>query len=321
MKGPTRLHLEITNRCNSPCTTCIRTLSPDAARDLSLGEIETIVDGLPELESVALQVNGEPLLHPQLPAIVSALTARGIKSELNTNGLLLGSGHADALIAAGLAGLNVSVEATTRSTYEELRGVDSIAKVVAGLETFMTLRGPAPATPRVSLWMTVTQRTMTDLPRLVDLAVRVGAEEVYMQRFVYFDDLLAREEESLHGRLTRDDRDLISEAQRRADRGGVVLRACGWHAPQNMLNVPRKPEHWRTCRRPWEGSVVMANGDVVPCCISTFTGSRSDIVMGNVLRDGWPRVWDGAAYRDQRARMSEGEPPPHCVRCGDCWSL
>ena len=114
---------------------------------------------------------------------------------------------------------------------------------------------------------------------------------------------------------------MIADAQQRAERGGVALRACGRHTPQGMLEAPAEQDVWRTCRRPWEGAVVMANGDVVPCCISTFTGERESIVMGNVLEADWRSVWHGRAYTEQRRRMSEGQPPPHCVRCGGCWSL
>jgi MoaA/NifB/PqqE/SkfB family radical SAM enzyme len=169
--------------------------------------------------------------------------------------------------------------------------------------------------------MTVTRRNLADLPRLVDLAARVGADEVYLQRLVYFGALLARREESLHGRLSAAHRAIIAEAEARAAASGIALRACGHHSPLAMLEAPADPEVWRTCRRPWDGSVVMANGDVVPCCISTFTAPRRDIVMGNVLASSWDEVWNGPAYADQRRRMTEGEPPPHCARCGGCWSL
>jgi len=321
MKLPTRLHLELTNRCNSPCQTCIRTLLPDPERDLSVAEVARIAEGLPELSSVALQVNGEPLLHPQLPDIICLLVDRGARVELNTNGLLLGGPRAAALIDSGLEALNISVEALDPGVYAQLRGIDAQSRVVDGLERFMQLRGPTPAQPRVSLWMTVTRRNLRDLPDLVDLAARVGAEEVHMQRLVYFGELVAREEESLHGRLEAEHRSIIAEAERRAAASGVALRACGRHAPMEMLEAPADPQEWRTCRRPWDSAVVMANGDVVPCCISTFTAPRADIVLGNALSSSWTEVWEGEPYREQRWRMHEGEPPPHCAKCGGRWSL
>jgi organic radical activating enzyme len=203
---PTRLHLELTNRCNSRCATCIRTLRPEPDRDLGLDEVVRIIDGLPYLDSVALQVNGEPLLHRELPQIVRLLVIRGVRVELNTNGTMLVTHRAAALIDAGLHALNVSVDTTRPSLYAELRGIDAHAKVVSGLTRFLRYRGRTPALPRIALWMTATRRNLRDLPALVDLAARIGAEEVYLQRLVWFGALLAREEESLHGGLTDDAR-------------------------------------------------------------------------------------------------------------------
>ncbi|HTM18900.1 MAG TPA: radical SAM protein, partial [Kofleriaceae bacterium] len=245
MNLPGRLHLEITNRCNSRCQTCIRTLRPEPARDMTLADIERYLDGLPGLDSVALQVNGEPFLHRELPAIVRMLVARRIRVELNTNGTMLVTHRAAEVIAAGLHALNVSIDAMDPCVYADLRGIDAHAKVVRGLARFLRYRGRSPARPRVALWMTANRRNLRDLPRLVDLAARVGAEEVHLQRLVWFEELLAREEESLHGRLDGGLRAVIAEAEVRATLGGVVLRACGRHGPTAMLERPADPEPWR----------------------------------------------------------------------------
>ena len=45
---PRRLHLELTNRCNSLCTTCVRTTSPEPERDMEIGEARRITSGLPD---------------------------------------------------------------------------------------------------------------------------------------------------------------------------------------------------------------------------------------------------------------------------------
>ena len=54
---PRRLHLEVTNRCNLRCTTCVRTAAPDPDADLSVAEVERWAAALPELESVAQEAD------------------------------------------------------------------------------------------------------------------------------------------------------------------------------------------------------------------------------------------------------------------------
>src|SRR5262245_65507827 len=75
---PRELYLESTNRCNELCDQCPRThLGREADRDLSLDEVMRITNQLPALERVVLHGLGEPLLNPQLTAIVAHLRGRG----------------------------------------------------------------------------------------------------------------------------------------------------------------------------------------------------------------------------------------------------
>jgi hopanoid biosynthesis associated radical SAM protein HpnH len=86
---PLVLMLEPLYRCNLACPGCGKIAQSEAvlARRLSPEECLAAVDecGAPVV-SVA---GGEPLLHPQMPAIVAAILARGKFVYLCTNGLLL----------------------------------------------------------------------------------------------------------------------------------------------------------------------------------------------------------------------------------------
>ena len=67
---PRTLYLETTNRCNSKCQTCVRTfLTREPPKDLTLAELQRIVDQFPVLERVVLHGVGEPLLNRELFAI------------------------------------------------------------------------------------------------------------------------------------------------------------------------------------------------------------------------------------------------------------
>ena len=318
---PRRLHVEVTNRCNSECETCIRTFDPDPDRDLSLDEVTRIVDGLPDLESVALQVNGEPLLYPHLRDVLRLLAQRGVRAELNTNAIGLSGERARALLEEGLAQVNVSLDGATAETYRRIRGVDAFARVVDNVRAFAAARLPSSSSPRVSLWMTMSRHNLDELPALVDLAAALGVEEVYMQRLVFLGRGLARSADSLHGRLEPRHRDAIAEASRRAGRAGVALTAAGRRDPADMLVPPVGAEPWRQCARPFSSAVVMADGDVVPCCIATFVAPRRELRMGNVLTQGWDRVWGSDRYVRMRADLREGPSPPFCTSCGVRWSL
>jgi pyrroloquinoline quinone biosynthesis protein E len=296
-------------------------MHPDPDADMTVADVERMVAELPGLESVALQVNGEPLLHRDLASIVSVLTTRGVRVELNTNAIAFPPETARALVAAGLHTLNVSVDGVEARTYAQLRGVDALHRVVENTRRFLEIRGPAPASPAVWLWMVASRHNLTELPGLVDLAVTLGVDGLYLQRLVFFGEGLARPIDSVHGRLSERDRETIARAEACARDAGLALAASGGHGLADMLSASSELEPQRACRRPFESAVVMADGEVVPCCISTFVAPRASIAMGNVLERGWEAVWAGEPYRHFRRDLREGELPAPCRRCGVDWSL
>ena len=89
---------EITNRCNLACSFCPKTKR--APRTMSAQEFDLVLSRLEGyVQYVYLHVMGEPLLHPELPALFALAKARGMKLCITTNGTLL-SRRADELLAA-----------------------------------------------------------------------------------------------------------------------------------------------------------------------------------------------------------------------------
>ena len=96
--------------------------------------------------------------------------------------------------------------------------------VVANVgEMVRTRRELGSTTPRISIWMTGMRENLRELPDVVDLAARLGVEEVYLQRLVFWGEGLATARaEHLFGQ--RDEVEaIIAEAERRAERQGVTL--------------------------------------------------------------------------------------------------
>ncbi len=85
--------VEITSRCNLGCPICLND-SGGEAPDMTAGEFSTVLDRLIEAEGQVDILNfsgGEPLLHPELIALVDMALARPgiVKVSVSTNGLKL----------------------------------------------------------------------------------------------------------------------------------------------------------------------------------------------------------------------------------------
>jgi MoaA/NifB/PqqE/SkfB family radical SAM enzyme len=279
---------------------------------------------LPDLRRAVLQGIGEPLLNPDLGAMIRHLKDREVYVVFNTNAVLLTRRRQVELIHSGLDELRVSVDGSTPETYLRVRGIPAFERVVTNVgEMVRTRRELSSETPRLSFWVTGLRENLHELPEVVDLAARLGVEEVYLQRMVFWGEGLAVEEQSVYRGFRAQAEAIVGEAERRAAEHGVALKGADAASPRtSLLERPPSPEPWRACSRPLRLAYITAQGTALPCCIAPFTDAPYDsIVLGNYLRDGVAAVWTGEAYRRFRERLYSSDPPPSCRNCGLAWSL
>src|SRR5262249_45382477 len=273
---------EVANRCNSKCLTCPLTFSPhEDAKQLSLEEFRGLVDQLPALQRAVLQGIGEPLLNRDLAPMIRYLKDRGVYVVFNTNAVLLTHRRQIELIESGLDELRVSIDGSTPETYLTVRGIPAFDRVVANVEEMIsTQRARGVANPRVSLWVTGMQENLPELPGVIDLAARIGVEEVYLQRMVFgFNpSALARADESILAEHYRQQAEaLIAECERRADAQGVRFRGAGaLRRRESMVDGTPSDAPWRHCSGPLRLASMTAQGTALPCCIAPFTDAPYD---------------------------------------------
>jgi MoaA/NifB/PqqE/SkfB family radical SAM enzyme len=171
--------------------------------------------------------------------------------------------------------------------------------------------------------MTGLRENLHELPGLIDLAARLGVEEVYLQRLVFWGEGLATSEQSVFHTERADAEAILAEAERRANSQGVRLRAADATSPRaNLISRAPSSEPWRACSRPLRLIYVTAQGTALPCCIAPFTDAPFDSLrLGNYLADGVAGVWHGALYQRFREQLYSSEPPASCRNCGLAWSL
>jgi MoaA/NifB/PqqE/SkfB family radical SAM enzyme len=327
---PGELYVEVTNRCNSQCQTCVRTFAElEPLRDLTLAEFRSLVDQIPTLQRVVLHGVGEPLLNHALPAMISHLKGRQAPPQVlfNSNALLLTTQKQEALIEAGLDEFRVSTDAAHRALYARIRGVDGFEQMVANVRSFSERIGCDGHGPRLSLWFTAMHHNLGDLPELVRLAHRLDVSEVYVQRLVYYGQGLAVQEQSLFrtfqaSETARSER-LLQEASSLAREFGITFRASGATSPdESLLPSSHSSQPWSHCRRPSSLMYITANGNVLPCCFSPFTtNDYAGLILGNAFQTPLSEIWNGPAYRRFRGALRSDAPPDASDRCGVCWSL
>ncbi|HJZ50141.1 MAG TPA: radical SAM protein [Roseiflexaceae bacterium] len=334
---PRQIYIEVTNRCNSLCASCPLTydhfLPFEPKHHLTWPQFRRIVDQLPRIDRAVLHGIGEPLLNPQLPRFVAHLKQRGAHVLFNTNALLLDERRGDALSEAGLDELRVSLDAATPELYHRLRGIDKFEQIIANLRAFVARHGGREC-PRVSLWFVGMQENLRELPAFVRLAADLGVPEVYLQRLVYFGDVVGAgsphpydgttmvPEQSLFATLEQRQVALIAECESLAAALGLTFRASGATTPHESVEV-KGAYPWQGCYRPWALMYITATGTALPCCIAPFaTPDYQGIMLGNVFERPLAEVWNDQPYQELRAAVLGEHPAPWpCQHCGVRWSL
>src|SRR5262252_6451908 len=132
------LRLSVTDRCNLRCEYCM----PEAEYQwlpredvLHFEEISTLVDVFISLGVDRLRLTGgEPLLRRDLPALVRMLAGKPALHDLamTSNGVLLGE-QIDALAAAGLRRVTVSLDTLHADRFRTLTRFDELPRVHEGI--------------------------------------------------------------------------------------------------------------------------------------------------------------------------------------------
>lgn len=172
--GPLFATLAVTYRCNYRCSFCDL---PDRARgDPPLEQLIARVDRIATDGALAVGITGgEPLLHPQLFAVIAAARARGLLVHLNSNGSRLTTAAVLPLLAAGLHSINLSLDGATAATHDGLRRAPgSFAQISATVAALRAARNGT--TPRIGLVMAITPTNFGEVAAFARLAVAWGVD-------------------------------------------------------------------------------------------------------------------------------------------------
>jgi Fe-coproporphyrin III synthase len=161
-----------TARCNSRCVSC-DWWRASGESDLTLPEIERLAADLAAIGTrVVVLTGGEPLVRADVMQVADLFLSRGLTLQLLTSGLALERHAAD--IGRRFTEVTISLDGHTPELYRQIRGVDGLALVSAGVQK---LRQIAPGT-RVRARSTLHRHNFRFLPDLIDKAAALGLDQI-----------------------------------------------------------------------------------------------------------------------------------------------
>ena len=284
---PYTLVAELTYRCPLGCGYCSNPL--ELARHAD--ELDTSAWAQVFADAAALgvlQVNltgGEPLVRPDLEALVAAAHGRGLYLNLITSGIPVDAARLARLKAAGLDSVQLSIQDTDPRGAAWIAGRDDLE---AKLEVAAAVRALAlPLTLNVVLH----RGNIARVAEFVALAERCGAERLELANTQYLGWALANRDALLPSRAAIDGARAEAAAARARLRGKMEVLFV---RPDYYADRPR------ACMDGWARRylVVTPDGLVLPCQQAlSIAGLTFETVRARPLAAIWTDSPALAAYR------------------------
>jgi len=297
--------IEVTSRCNLKCVMCPVTVLAAhwPARDMAWETFERAAAAFARAKWIHLQGWGEPLLHRRLFDMIARAKQAGCRVGFTTNGTRLTRATGARLLDAGLDLLAVSIAGASAATHEAIRAGSDFARLLENLRGF--LRQRRAAKPKVEIFYLMTRTNLAELPRAVELAAELGADELVATNLDYvmtpgLDALRAYGD----GPPARALGAALDDARAAARRTGIAFRP-----------YPLAFREMAVCDlNPLKILYISADGGVSPCVYTSLTGQTSIprvfdgravevpvVQFGNLNERPLAEIWESAAYREFRA--------------------
>jgi pyrroloquinoline quinone biosynthesis protein E len=284
---PLSLLCELTYRCNLQCPYCYNPLDLRGYRD----ELDTagwvrVVREAAELGVVQAHFSGgEPTLRADLVPIVAAASAAGLYTNLITQGTFLDDAALDALLAAGLDHVQISIQAPQAALADDIAGTEVHAKK---MDALLRVRDRDVALTLNCVLHRLNHDAILDV---IALAEELGVRKLELANVQFY------------GWAYRN-RTALMPTRDQVRRGEEAVAAARERLRGTMEIAYVLPDYFgdfpKPCMNGWGTTFVTVtpNGFALPCpAAAAISTLEFDNVRDRSLRDIWHESAAFAAYR------------------------
>lgn len=292
---PEILKVSLTNICNYRCVMCFNPGMRQERGRMPAEKLRRIVDQCVDagVGKMALGATGEPLLHPEFPALLAYAKSRGLWVSTTTNASRLVPELGAELLGLGIDRVNLSVYSTSDQEHRNYTGTALFPQVLDNIRAFLRLWKERGRPCVVNMWFLPipgVNSLETHLAFWKPLADEVGLEITHQPMLTWGGSV--GDAPNPRPRLVRRDRRL----------------ALRWL-------------HRRPCPDLRYYLHVLHTGEVLPCCQVAEPDPEGHLVFGRLPEDTIEKIWTSERYlrlkRAHAARRVAGYPA--CPNCAQVW--
>ncbi|MGD9823095.1 radical SAM/SPASM domain-containing protein [Desulfobacter sp.] len=298
---PSALTIDVGNVCNLKCPLC-----PTGRGDkgvergfMPFEQFQRILSEVgPYLTDLDLHNWGEPLLNKDLVAMVRLAKKKGITVNISSNLMRLDEQSAEALIAAKIEKIFISLDAASPETYKIYRVGGDFDTVIEHIRLLLAAKKKLNLYyTRLKILFHVFRHNEHEVEKIKQLSKELGVE--------------------LAINMIRPDmgKEIFDDVKQAIERDGKWLPENSEYCPFDMVSQEKKIV--RSCRALWKTAVINWNGNVFPCC-SVFGDQYQ---FGNVFTESFRTIWNNehyiAARKEVKGRIENSSTICHiCRRTG-----
>ncbi|GAC1567451.1 MAG: pyrroloquinoline quinone biosynthesis protein PqqE [Vulcanimicrobiaceae bacterium] len=304
---PRSLLCELTYRCNLQCPYCYNPLNLGRPKDELSGDAWlSTIDQACDLGVVQIGFSGgEPTLRPnELVAMTKRATERGAYTNLITQGTFLDDPLLDRLLDAGLAHVQISIQAPEKELAATIAGTDVHERKLE------TLRRVAKRDVALTLNCVLHKLNHHQLPEVLAFAEREGIRRLELANVQFYGWAFANRAALMPSRAQVEDGARLVAEFRDRTRGRIDVT---YVLPDYFEELP-KP-----CMHGWGqlALTVTPDGRVLPCPAATsITTLHFPNVGETSVRDAW---YESDAFTRYRGTAWMPEPCRSCDRKEEDW--
>lgn len=261
---------------------------------------------------------GEVFLRRDFLDMVEFASKAGMKVNMTTNGTLLTEERIRRLVKAKPNSISLSLDGPEPDLHDAIRGIPgSFQRTTRAIRTILKMGARWGRSPKIRLNYVVQRQNYKVLPRMVELAARLGATELHPMPV---DEKGERKNRLSRAQIERYNAEVAPIVEERRREAGFST------SPWLVYPFGRTPEEIEECRQglysmgayrkmpclaPWLHLFIGWDGECFLCCMT----NRRMESLGNVGRQSLEEVFNGAAMRAVRERFLEGRMETSCGRC------
>ncbi|MGF1573863.1 MAG: radical SAM/SPASM domain-containing protein [Sumerlaeia bacterium] len=333
--------------CNLKCNFCLLTeestqsrLKALPPRELQISDkvLQAVLELMPYPERISLTPLGEPVLYSKFGLFLERHAQAGSRNlAMTSNGNLITSDRAKAIVEAGMSQITFSVDSCDPEVYASMRVGGNLPRAEEGINHINNWKEKLQRTdPILTLASTFMERNVRQMPLMVDFALKhkfhtYGVQlmdlephnpllpeflgnHLELTKEMVLETLRRAEGKPLQVHINLALKNLLSNhlsssEKRSLNNQGTIDRAKSdesFGQEGTLESINTKGQHLlEKCHYPWYFLLVDTNGDCRPCC---WTGMS----FGNLNDRGFDEIWNSKAAVKMRQDFLENKIPKAC---------